>query len=115
MMAKQRRELLISARSAQASLSPKIFQQPMLPVLKVCLQALQSCSLIKWFADDVTARFDCVFWMGDLNFRLEKERERVDETVKGLEALEIPSYEDLTQYDELFKLRNEGKLLCAER
>ncbi|ELU08167.1 hypothetical protein CAPTEDRAFT_179440 [Capitella teleta] len=58
--------------------------------------------------DDVTARFDCVFWLGDLNFRLDKERERVDETVKGIETLEIPSYEDLIQYDELFKVRNQG-------
>lgn len=61
-------------------------------------------------ADDVTAWFDCVFWMGDLNFRLEKERERVDETVKGIDSLEVPSYDDLMEHDELFRLRNEGKV-----
>ena len=56
----------------------------------------------------MTARFDCVFWMGDLNFRLDKERDRVDQKVKGIEGEDIPSYDDLVQHDELFKARNEG-------
>ena len=56
---------------------------------------------------DVTGRFDCVFWMGDLNFRLEKERDRVHDKVKGIESSDIPSFDDLLQYDELFRARNE--------
>lgn len=59
-------------------------------------------------ADDVTARFDSVFWMGDLNFRLEKERDRLDSAMQAFEKQEIPSYEDLMRHDELFRVRNEG-------
>ena len=56
----------------------------------------------------MTARFDCVFWMGDLNFRLEKERDRVDNAMNALTEQDIPSYEDLMKHDELFRVRNEG-------
>ena len=57
----------------------------------------------------MTARFDCVFWMGDLNFRLEKERDRVDNAMNALTEQDIPSYEDLMKHDELFRVRNEGE------
>lgn len=73
----------------------------------------------KWcyqpLAGDVTERFHCVFWLGDLNFRLEKERHKVDNKIKGIESEEIPNYEDLMQYDELFRVRNEGKVTMLLR
>ena len=63
----------------------------------------------------MTSRFDCVFWSGDLNFRLEKERERLDRTIEGIEAQELPDFTDLMVHDELFRIRNEGKYchICA--
>ncbi len=59
--------------------------------------------------DGVTSRFDCVFWNGDLNFRLEKERERLDWKIDGIESQENPNFGDLMVHDELFRVRNEGK------
>ena len=59
----------------------------------------------------VTSRFDCVFWSGDLNFRLEKERERLDRTIEGIEAQDMPNFTDLMVHDELFRIRNEGKYM----
>ena len=67
--------------------------------------------------EDVTARFDAVFWGGDLNFRILKERDRVDEAVRGIEAHDVPDYDDITRHDELMKVRSEGEfsyVICNE-
>ncbi len=56
----------------------------------------------------MTSRFDCVFWAGDLNFRLEKERERLDKTIEGIKSQDTPNFGDLIVHDELFRIRNEG-------
>ena len=58
--------------------------------------------------DNVTDLYDMVFWLGDLNFRLEKERDRVHHKVAGIQASDIPTYEDLVETDELFRIRNMG-------
>ena len=62
------------------------------------------------YTDDVTSRFDCVFWMGDLNFRLEKEREKVDWLVKGAQGNTSAKFETLLAHDELMRVRNEGEV-----
>jgi len=59
---------------------------------------------------DVTARFDCVFWLGDLNFRMQKERDRISNKLKAIESQDIPHFDELMSYDELFIARNEGVL-----
>lgn len=59
----------------------------------------------RYLSNDSTARFDCVFFMGDLNFRLEQRT--FDETIHILEDIfqqKEPSYEPLTQNDELMKV-----------
>lgn len=59
----------------------------------------------RYLSNDSTARFDCVFFMGDLNFRLEQRT--FEETVQILEDIfqqKEPSYEALTQNDELLKV-----------
>ncbi|XP_047482397.1 inositol polyphosphate 5-phosphatase E-like isoform X6 [Penaeus chinensis] len=55
---------------------------------------------------DVTHRFDCVFWLGDLNFRLAVSRDHVFERLKqpGREA-----YEHLLQWDQLSQAQQKGE------
>ena len=56
----------------------------------------------------MTSRFDCVFWAGDLNFRIERQRDHVDSAVQGITSQEFPDYDELITHDELWKARNEG-------
>ncbi|XP_077987010.1 phosphatidylinositol polyphosphate 5-phosphatase type IV-like [Glandiceps talaboti] len=51
--------------------------------------------------NDVTTKFDYVFWCGDLNFRLTKSREEVDKILASMKKQSSPDYEDLVQYDQL--------------
>lgn len=55
---------------------------------------------------DVTHRYDCVFWLGDLNFRLAVSRDHVFERLKqpGQEA-----YEHLLQWDQLSQAQQKGE------
>ncbi|XP_064093024.1 inositol polyphosphate 5-phosphatase E-like isoform X2 [Macrobrachium nipponense] len=55
---------------------------------------------------DVTHRYDCVFWLGDLNFRLAVDRDYV------LGKLKKPgndTYQHLLQWDQLSQARNRGE------
>lgn len=63
-------------------------------------------------ATDVTTRFDCVFWMGDLNFRIEvyKGKQAVEDIVKYIEEQEHKNFEDLLSGDQLTKLITEGNI-----
>lgn len=64
----------------------------------------------RYLSNDSTARFDCVFFMGDLNFRL--EHRTFDETIHILEDIfqqKEPTYESLTQNDELLKVMESGQ------
>lgn len=68
----------------------------------------------RYLSQDPTARFDCCFFMGDLNFRLEQRT--FDETITILEDIfqrqqqqnqpqqQSSSFEALTQCDELLKV-----------
>ena len=50
---------------------------------------------------DGTAKFDCVFWFGDLNFRIDQGRHTVEDLVKAIVEQEHPNFEDLLRGDEL--------------
>lgn len=59
---------------------------------------------------DATARFDNVFWFGDLNFRLEKGRHTVEYLVNAITEQEHPNFEDLLLGDELGQCIYQGWL-----
>lgn len=61
---------------------------------------------IKFLSDDVTSRFDYCFWLGDLNFRVEKPK---DEMIKALSTSK--DFESILQYDQLLKAIREGKFV----
>ncbi|XP_053380389.1 phosphatidylinositol polyphosphate 5-phosphatase type IV-like [Mercenaria mercenaria] len=63
-------------------------------------------------SSDVTTRFDSVFWMGDLNFRIEayKGKQAVEDIVKYIEQQEHTNFEDLLAGDQLSKLIVEGSI-----
>lgn len=76
--------------------------------------------------DDVSSRFECVFWLGDLNTRLERDRVHLESVIASLQPDHAPrsrnldvetevtkcpetiSYEELLQHDELKRLRDEA-------
>lgn len=55
---------------------------------------------------DVTTRFDEVFWFGDFNFRLNKDRYGVETVLKQNTG---PDMEHLLQHDQLIKEMQDGK------
>ena len=57
--------------------------------------------LYNFFSVDGTAKFDCVFWFGDLNFRIDQGRHTVEDLVKAIVEQEHPNFEDLLRGDEL--------------
>lgn len=61
---------------------------------------------------DVTTRFDCVFWTGDLNFRIEvyKGKQAVEDIVQYIQEQEHPNFEDLVAGDQLTQLIVEGNI-----
>ena len=63
------------------------------------------------FILDVTTRFDCVFWIGDLNFRIEvyKGKQAVEDIVQYIQEQEHPNFEDLVAGDQLTQLIVEGR------
>lgn len=68
-----------------------------------CLKwPLTSCFL----SADVTTRFDEVFWFGDFNFRLNKDRNGVDQVLRQKNS---PDVEPLLRHDQLLKEMKEGK------
>lgn len=58
-------------------------------------------------AADVTTRFDQVFWFGDFNFRLSKERAEVENILSRIEGSEMSP---LLEHDQLTKEINDGTL-----
>lgn len=50
---------------------------------------------------DISANFDSVFWLGDLNFRIDKGRHTVEDVVKAIVEQDHPNFEDLLRTDEL--------------
>ena len=56
-------------------------------------------------AADVTTRFDEVFWFGDFNFRLSKDRPAVEAIITRQDDLDM---NPLLQHDQLSKEMREG-------
>lgn len=51
---------------------------------------------------DGTDNFDIVFWLGDLNFLVTKERDKIEKKVKTLRSVGT-NYEEILNHDELNK------------
>ncbi|KAK6195875.1 hypothetical protein SNE40_001212 [Patella caerulea] len=62
---------------------------------------------------DATANFDCVFWCGDLNFRIDRKKSAVEGKVTEIAESLIPNYEDLIRGDQLTKTITEGKIFLG--
>ena len=62
---------------------------------------------------DGTENFDTVFWLGDLNFRLTKERERIERAVTHLRERRSHNYEDVTEHDELRVALKHNEAFCG--
>lgn len=60
-----------------------------------------------WIAADVTTRFDQVFWFGDFNFRLSKERVEVENILSRVAGGEMGP---LLEHDQLTKEISDGTL-----
>lgn len=83
----------------------------------VCLWNFSGCLPLYWhfwleFAGDVTTRFDEVFWFGDFNFRLNKDRETVDSILNqntGTDVSKLLAYDQLTSE----MSRGEGQLFFS--
>jgi len=65
------------------------------------------------FAEDVTSLFDCVFWFGDLNSRMQKDRDQL-ELMLGTRQQDTTrrpiNYDDIVQHDELTRVLYEGSI-----
>ncbi|CAG5122412.1 unnamed protein product [Candidula unifasciata] len=59
---------------------------------------------------DVTSVFDCIFWFGDLNFRIERKRHAVERKVNQITSEEFPNFETLLGGDQLLNYMAEGKI-----
>jgi hypothetical protein len=57
---------------------------------------------------DKTDLFDVVFWYGDLNFLVVKEREKVEKKISHLRNMNSYNYDDIINHDELSKVISEG-------
>ena len=55
----------------------------------------------RYVSDDVTARFDIVFWFGDLNFRVEKTYDEAVAFLDGVGEFSNQSFEPLLRKDQL--------------
>lgn len=60
------------------------------------------------YSSDVTERFDCVFWCGDLNFRLAQERLSVLNQIEVITQQPEPNFEDLLRDDQLSQKMSQG-------
>ncbi|RWS31704.1 72 kDa inositol polyphosphate 5-phosphatase-like protein [Leptotrombidium deliense] len=59
-------------------------------------------------SSDVTSRFDCVFWFGDLNFRIESKYNEILRTIQLATLTSIPSFEFLMPKDQLLQAIEKG-------
>lgn len=60
---------------------------------------------------DGTDNFDVVFWFGDLNFMVTKERDKIEKKVKTLRDRShgmANNYEDIINHDELNRVMSQG-------
>ena len=54
-----------------------------------------------------------MFWLGDLNFRIDKGRHTVEDVVKAIVEQDHPNFEDLLRTDELLNCLLHGKNIGA--
>ena len=59
-------------------------------------------------------RFDRVFWCGDLNFRVETDREHVNTLVASIIDQEFPDYDVLLGHDQLTKAILQGRHILQD-
>ena len=59
---------------------------------------------------EMSNRFDCVFWAGDFNFRITKNRERVINMINAKQHHEHPHFENLLDNDELTLAMNNDEI-----
>lgn len=57
-------------------------------------------------SSDKTENFDCVFWLGDLNFLTTKERDRVERKVLDVKYRNSLNFEEIMNHDELYQAIN---------
>ena len=60
-------------------------------------------------AEDATSRFDCVFWLGDLNSRMQKGREQLEMMLGAEQDGKLVDFDDIVRHDELKSVIDEGK------
>jgi phosphatidylinositol-bisphosphatase len=57
---------------------------------------------------DATDNFDCVFWFGDFNFRVDKEKSKVVSKILDKRNKRSINFEDIMNHDELYRVITEG-------
>lgn len=63
----------------------------------------------KLLASDGTENFDCVFWFGDFNFRVDKEKSKVVNKILDVRKKRSINFEDIINHDELYRVITEEK------
>lgn len=63
----------------------------------------------KVLTGDGTDNFDCVFWFGDFNFRIDKEKSRVVNKLSDVRKKRSINFEEIMDHDELYRVINEEK------
>ena len=82
---------------------------PLFMFFSLHVSTFTAVCVLRSSAADVTATFDCVFWCGDLNFRLERHRSAVERKV--MQVMEPESkmhFEELLVSDQLSKYVVQG-------
>ena len=58
-----------------------------------------------------TDNFDCVFWFGDFNFRVDNEKSKVVNKILDVRNKRNINFEEIMNHDELYRMITEGILL----
>jgi len=62
----------------------------------------------KLLANDGTDNFDCVFWFGDFNFRVDQEKSKVVNKILDVRKKRSINFEEIMNHDELYRMITEG-------
>lgn len=57
---------------------------------------------------DGTDNFDTVFWFGDMNFLVNKERDKIERKVNTLRSRKGTNYDEIINHDELNIVMTQG-------
>lgn len=81
---------------------------------RICAQLAlpRNCASLpfKYSSDDVTERFDYVFWFGDLNFRVERQQRDIIKLLTQLTLIANPNLNGLLLNDQLIKAIQKGEI-----